>query len=457
VNFDQAAEYLQGLTRLGIKLGNERFEALLDRLGNPHRKLRPIHIAGTKGKGSTSVFASSALRAAGYRVGTYLSPFVYDLRERVQVDGEMIPREDFARLVTTIQPVADDLAETELGPTTEFELKTAVGFCYFAEQAVDIAVVEVGLGGRLDATNVLPNPLVSVITNIGYDHTNLLGETLTEIAGEKAGIVKPHGICVTGSREPEALARIEEACREREAELIRVEPGVDWDVDETGAIWVRTPKRDLRELRLGLLGDFQQANAAVAAHALDRAAGITISDDQMRTGLASARLPGRFETIRSDSPAVVVDAAHNAMAAEALAQAVERLYPGRSLIVVAGMSKGHEPLEFLSELLKGFDLGRVTLIATEPEFRPRAASEVADAAREVGVGTVLTVPAVVDAAGLALDLACQTAEETLVLVTGSFYTIGELPPRRWQEIFGARGLNTPIPANLWENRMRVNL
>ena len=200
MDFDEALAFMQGRLRLGVKLGNERFLALLARLGDPQDRLRVIHVAGTKGKGSTTAMAAAVLQAAGYKVGAYLSPYVYDVRERIQVNGEMIPRADFARWVSEIRPHVEALEATEHGPTTEFELKTAVGLCWLAEQSVDYAVLEVGLGGRLDATNVVSRPLVTVITNIGLDHVELLGETLGEIAREKAGIVKPGVPCVTGVR-----------------------------------------------------------------------------------------------------------------------------------------------------------------------------------------------------------------------------------------------------------------
>ena len=186
MEYNEALAYLEGRLRLGVKLGNERFLALLHRLGDPQEHLRVVHIAGTKGKGSTAAMAASILQAAGYKVGVYLSPYVYDVRERIQVNGVLIPRADFARWVTQIQPHVEALEQTDFGPTTEFELKTAVGLCYFAEQSVDYAVLEVGLGGRLDATNVVARPLVTVITNIGLDHTELLGHTLAAIAGEKS-------------------------------------------------------------------------------------------------------------------------------------------------------------------------------------------------------------------------------------------------------------------------------
>ena len=192
---------MSGLIRFGWKLGNERMEALCTRLGNPQKRYRVIHVAGTKGKGSTTALTAGILQDQGHRVGAYFSPYVYDGRERIQVDGEMIGREDFSQLVTLVRPHIEALAATDHGQTTEFELKTVLAFLYFAETNVDFACIEVGIGGRLDATNVVA-PTVTVITNIGLDHTDLLGDTHAKIAVEKAGIIKPGVPCITATANP---------------------------------------------------------------------------------------------------------------------------------------------------------------------------------------------------------------------------------------------------------------
>ena len=318
MEFDEALEYLQGRLRIGVKLGNDRFLALLERLGNPQNHLRVIHIAGTKGKGSTTAMVASILSAAGYKVGAYLSPYVYDVRERVQINGEMISRSDFARWISAIQPHVEALERTDLGATTEFELKTAVGLCYFAEQIVDFAVVEVGLGGRLDATNVISSPLVTVITNIGLDHTEILGETLGAIAAEKAGIIKPGIPCVTGVPVGgEAWEVIERICRERHAPLVSIQS----PSDDLRSLTLTTDRRTLNGVHLRLRGAFQAQNAAAALTALDcidAEALPQVSNEAVRHGLETAWVPGRLQQV-SEQPTVVVDVAHNEISA---AQAV---------------------------------------------------------------------------------------------------------------------------------------
>jgi len=457
MNFDDAVGYVRGRLRLGVKLGNDRFLALLDRLGNPQDSFQPVHIAGTKGKGSTAVMAASMLRVAGYRTGTYLSPYVYDVRERIQIDGAMIPRDDFARWVSTIKPHVEALEATEFGATTEFELKTAIGFCYFAEQKVDYAVVEVGLGGRLDATNVFKSPLVTAITTIGYDHVEMLGPTLADIAREKAGIVKPGVPCVTaviaGS---EADGSIRAICRDRDAPLIYVTEGeggeIRYQSNEDGTLSVQTPIRRLDGVHMRLRGSFQNGNAAVAIGALDSIDADrrpAITDEQARLGLEEAYLPGRLDHL-STQPAVVVDGAHNELAAQALARAlrevdlIPRDYPspalpsregGRSrrLILVVGMSRNHAPATFLEPLLA---LKPAALIATQPAFHPRDAREIASIAADAKVEVVRVVDSsVVDACRAALAL---STSDDIICLTGSFYTVGDVPPDTWIDLLKER-------------------
>ena len=428
MDFDEALTYLQGRLRMGVKLGNDRFLALLDRLGNPQDRLRVIHIAGTKGKGSTTAMVASVLSIAGYKVGAYLSPYVYDVRERVQINGEMISREDFARWVSVIQPHVEALEGTELGATTEFELKTAIGLCYFAEQAVDFAVLEVGLGGRLDATNVISSPLVTVITNIGLDHTEILGETLGAIAAEKAGIIKEGISCVTGVPVGgEAWQVIERICRERDAPLISIQP----PSDDARSLTLTTDRRTLRGVQLQLRGAFQAQNAAAALTALD-SIGLEalplVPNEVAQRGLEAAWVPGRLQQV-SEEPTVVVDVAHNEISASALADALRTYFQAESrrVILVVGLSRNHDPEAFLKPLA---GLNPAALIATQPACRPRPAEDIAFAAQALGLPNIATVESsVLDAVRSALN---QARPDDLICLTGSFYTVGDVPPAFWQ-------------------------
>jgi len=444
MDFDASVRYMQGRLRLGVKLGNDRFLALLERLGNPQDQIAVVHIAGTKGKGSTATMAASILRAAGKKTGLYLSPFVYDMRERIQIDGEPIPKDEFARLMTLIRPHVEALEATDHGATTEFELKTAVGYLYFAESKVDCAVVEVGLGGRLDATNVVRKPLTTVITNIDLDHTELLGDTPAAIAFEKAGILKSGVPCVTGvPRGTEAYESIVSVAQERGVPLLHVVPGHREDSGDTvyltgmdGTLTVATPRRALSRIKLRLGGAFQNGNAALAVAALDSIPEDVlgpISDTAVVRGLETAYLPGRFERV-SDNPIVIVDVAHNELSARILAQSLIEGYAAdrRRLVLVVGLSKNHAPDTFLPPLLA---LRPSLVIATEPKFHPRNADEIAEVARSQGFEAVRIVRESVRAAVLEALRAAGSGD--IICLTGSFYTVGDIPPSEWPELIAS--------------------
>ena len=433
VNYEESVQYMSGLLLFGERLGRERLIALLARLGDPHQGLRCVHVAGTNGKGSTTTFVASILRSAGRRVGLYLSPYVFDLRERIQIDGKMIPCADFARWVSVIRPHIEDLARTPFGQITEFELKTAVAFCFFAEQGVDYAVLEVGLGGRLDATNVIPAPPVAVITHIGLDHTSILGDTLGKIAGEKAGILKPGSACVTAVSPGEALDRIAEIAAERGCPLHRVAPAgapeadgsfVTYAGETDGALTITLPETTLAQVRPGLRGPFQRGNAATAAAAIAvlRRRDDPVSDQAIRTGLERAALPGRFQIVfdgADGGPALVLDGAHNPDGAEVLAEALAATFPGRRIVLVIGTRNNHDPEPFLAPLAPLVH----RVVATAPLFRPKPAAETAAAAERAGLAVQVVEPA---AAAIAETWEAARPGE-VVVVTGSFYVVGETP------------------------------
>ncbi len=451
-----------GLQRFGMRLDRERFVELLRRLGSPHEKFPAIHVAGTNGKGSTVTFIASVLHRAGYKVGAYLSPYVFDLRERVQIGGEMIGKDDFSRWVKTIRPHVEAVAsQTDLGQTTEFELKTAIAFCVFAEQAVDFAVIEVGIGGRLDATNVIPPPLVSVITSIGWDHTPLLGTTLQEIAGEKAGIIKRGTLAtITGvAQNSVALQPIMRRAYADGVPLLRVAVAhtekqttaeslafvrdaatayVRCETLVNGAVRIHAPTA-LQEfglpplalsLRLALRGPFQAGNAGAALAALSilqKYEKAKIFPDILVEGLEKATLPGRFQVIKRDNKTLVLDVAHNTDGAQVLSDALRAEFadndgnlPHFSLVV--GMSRTHEPEPFLRLLAPIF----ASVTVTAPTFRPKPADETRQAALDAGVpeARLRVVEPVAEAIQQAWN---DTPDGGVVVVTGSFYTVGETP------------------------------
>lgn len=433
MTYEEALEYLNGLHKFGIKFGLERISALSHAFGNPHRQLRVIHVGGTNGKGSTCTFIASILREAGYRVGIYLSPYVHDVRERVQINGRMIPKQDFTDLISEIKPIADDIAETDLGPVTEFEVKTLVAYLYFLREQVDFAVLEVGMGGRFDATNIV-TPFVSVITNISLDHTERLGHTIEKIAFEKAGIIKTGSVLVTAVDDDKAWRVILNRCHEEGAEVWRVMkahakkagiPSADVQLHYSSkgeTFSLRGNETKIDDLKPGLLGQFQHVNAATAIAAILalQKYEVRLPSRSIYAGIANAYIPGRLEVIH-DKPTVVIDGAHNGDAARKLSEALKSGFHFDKLILVVGMLSTHSAREFLAHLAPMAS----KVIATQSHwFKASPAQEVADQARQFCADVE-----VVDKVPEAVERALEIAEENdLVLVTGSFYTIGEVPP-----------------------------
>lgn len=394
-----------------------RVEALMSMLGDPHQAYPSIHVAGSKGKGSVSAFCASALHAAGYRVGLYTSPHMQKFTERIQINLQNIAPKELAALVEEIKPHVAAIPRT-----TTFEIMTALAFLYFARQEVDIAVIEVGLGGRLDATNVV-TPLVSVITALSLEHTSILGSTLAEIAGEKAGIIKEGVPVVSAPQESDALDVIQQTASRYNAALIQI--GVDhhfapvkhsldgqtfriWDEDEDQAI----------ELEISLLGGHQVENAAVAYAALHTLGdhGFEITTAALQRGFANARWPGRFEILNRD-PFVVVDSAHNLASSQKLHQALDEYFPEQALILIFGCSEDKDAAGMLSELAP-----RAEHIIATRSTHPRAMQPelILEIAQQFGRPTTLA-PLIEDAYDAALSL---VKPGDLILVTGSVFVAG---------------------------------
>lgn len=424
MNFREAMAYLQNLTKFGFNFGLGRIEELLRRVGEPHRELKVVHVGGTNGKGSTVAMVASVLNAAGYRVGTFTSPHLHSYTERYCINGEEIDPDRVAALISYLRPHLDAMVAEGYEHPTEFEVSTAMAFLYFKEEKVDLLVLEVGLGGIIDSTNVVV-PLVSVITNVAMDHMDYLGHTIEEIALAKAGIIKVGVPVVTAADDPLALNVIERVSREKGAELVLVGRDVTWEpIDRPLSLrgqylTVRGRKGEYSELWLPLIGRHQLTNAATAVAVLEILTdlGYRITPEVLREGLARTRWPARLE-VMSENPLVVIDGAHNYDGARMLRRALDDYFPDREVVLVLGMLGDKERARVASELAPR---ARVAVITRPNSSR---AGDWEFLAREVGrlVGHVETIADVRKAVKRALELA---RPEDLVCITGSLYMVAD--------------------------------
>jgi dihydrofolate synthase / folylpolyglutamate synthase len=420
---------LYRLRRFGMRPGLEVIEALLDSIDHPERSFRAVHIAGSKGKGSVAAMAAAILTASGRRTGLYTSPHLVSYRERIQIDRQPIPTADVVSGIDRLEAEAERLRRSgaiDRAPTF-FEITTALAFHYFRAQAVEAAVVEVGLGGRLDATNVLAAP-VGVVTTIELEHTEILGPTLTDIAREKAGILHRGMRGIIGEPKAEPRGEIERIADSRGVPLehlgeeLRFE---DREIDAKGQRFrVVTPHRTVDRVRIPLAGEFQAGNAALAIDAADtwvRDVGGSLSDTAIRSGLAKVRWPGRLERLYK-RPAVYLDVAHTPESARAIAQALAEIYPfaepSENVVMFGCLAEKH-----VDGILEAFAPLATTLVAVPVRSsRSLPVSEV----RRAAVGRFPRIVVAPDAAhGLALARAA-TGAEGFALVAGSDYLVGEI-------------------------------
>lgn len=337
MNYEEARNYLDQVSKGGSVLGLDNMRELLNRLGNPQDRLKFIHIAGTNGKGSVLAYLSTILTEAGYRTGRYISPVLFSYREKIQVDEKMIGREDLARLTAAVKETAEDMKKKHTGEPTIFEVETALAFLYFAEQNCDIVVLETGLGGALDATNVITTSVLEVIASVSMDHMDFLGDTLDKIALQKAGIIKPHTRVVSALQKPEAMEVIEETCRKQECVLNTADPGQVTDISH-GYDRQKFSYKQWKDMEISLMGSYQLTNAALALEAVDslRNLGYRLEDQAVYRGMKRAVWRGRF-TVISREPVIVMDGAHNPAAAEELKKSLELYFPDKKLFYIFGM------------------------------------------------------------------------------------------------------------------------
>ena len=439
MNYHEAVEYLQNLTRFGFNFGLGRVTELLRRLGNPHLPLRVIHIGGTNGKGSTLAMVAAILKAAGYRAGTFISPHLHSYTERYCINGVEISFERVAQLITSLRTHLDAMVSEGFEHPTEFEFSTALAFQYFLEEKVDFLVLEVGLGGAIDSTNVV-NPLVSVITNVSMDHMDYLGSTVKDIATVKAGIIKNGVPVVTAAGDGEVLEVIYKTCRQKGSPLIRVENGylgkqssslyrqyrqVFWEAGGENfsvagqRFSVKGLREDYTDLFLPLLGRHQLVNAAVAVATVDVLAeqGYAISKNAVCRGLAGTSWPARLE-ILGRRPLAIIDGAHNYDGAKSLRRALDDYFTEKEVILVLGMLGDKQCAGVVAELAP-----RARAVVVTRPNSPRSGDwqRLAEEALRY-VPEVYAIECVKDAVLRGVELA---AVDEVVCITGSLYMVAE--------------------------------
>lgn len=408
----QQLEYMYGLERFGIRLGLEAITELMETLDNPHQTFSSIHITGTTGKGSTASMIAAILQQTGRRVGCYTSPHLHRFNERVSINGEQISDAQLGNLMREIRQVTEKRAMT----VTFFEFTTAIAFLYFARKKVDSAVIEVGLGGLLDATNVI-SPTVSVITNVGYDHTEILGHTTMDIARNKAGIIKKGVPVVTAEHDPAINEYFESICRQRDATLYHV-PKSQPPQNENLSLEHQQFDYNNETYTLKLLGRHQVQNAltaVVTAEVLSKQ-GIAVTIDDCKAGLANATWEGRLDIIRKE-PLVLVDGAHNEDSFAALREFLDHTQlPHRATMLVA-LKKDKRVGKELTAILQSFD----HVIITEGTYEPTPAAKLAQEVQKFHQN-VEAIPGTREATQAALTI---TPPKDMLLITGSLYMIGE--------------------------------
>lgn len=428
-NVDQAIEWMHSLLMMGIKPGLMRMEWMLERLNHPERRLKFIHVGGTNGKGSTVSFLRHILQEAGHDVGSFTSPYIERFQNRIQFNGQDIADQDLLEVIRQIKPLADELAETELGAPTEFEVLTAIAILYYATISYpDIVVWEVGLGGKLDSTNVVM-PILSLITNVGYDHIHILGDKIEEIAEQKAGIIKPGISVVTGSKIPAVIEVIEEKAKEEKSRFyaidqqFHIQPGSYNQEQQTFSF--RSMFAQYEDLEISLHGKHQLQNAGVAIMALEvlkQYYAILWDEDHLREGLRKTFWMGRMEQIRA-KPLTIIDGAHNPEGMAAVRDTIEQYYSDRPVTVMFSAMKDKDILT----MLKHLDGAVNRLVLTQFNF-PRAATvkELMEQLEEVGNEWEMEIRAEENWVEAYQDLVQSAAENEVIMITGSLYFISEV-------------------------------
>ena len=425
MTYDDTIRFLYSIEKFGIRLGLENISLILNLLQNPHNQFKSIHIAGTNGKGSTAAMTASILQSAGYKTGLYTSPHLQDFRERIRINGFMIAEEDVIDLTERINY---ELGTQNSMQLTFFEFTTAMAFMYFAREKVDFAVVEVGMGGRLDATNVL-NPVVSIITEIDIEHTEHLGKDIKLIAGEKGGIIKEKGTVILSSRKPDVIEIIESICKDKNAKLYRIGRDFGFRNAEYGMrrskFEFHNPQSAIRNFEIPLLGKYHIINAstAIKASLIIKESGFKIDESNIRDGLKKVQWNGRLEIV-SENPIIILDGAHNPAAAKALSEELKKFRNAEygirvnQLMLIIGILKDKDYKGIISFLAPIADY----IIITKPKTdRGRIAEDL----KTESLKYKKDVEIIEDISEAISKAKSYTKSDDIICITGSFFTIGE--------------------------------
>lgn len=420
MKYQEALNYIEEITGLGIVPGLESIKELCRELGNPQETLKFVHIAGTNGKGSTLAFISTILQAAGYRVGRYVSPTIFEYRERIQVDGKMISKVALGELMEQVKAACERMVARGLSQPTPFEVETALAFLYFQKKKCDIVVLETGMGGLYDATNLITTTQVAVITSVGMDHMQFLGDTVEKIAGQKAGIIKNECYVICMKQDEAVMQVVEQTANEKQAMLVVA------DAEEAAKVRYGVEKQQfdyagMKRLTIALAGQHQIANAVVAIEAVRALGqkGFAVSEQAIREGLLATRWPGRF-TVVSKKPLFIVDGAHNEDAAQKLADSIEFYFTNRRIIYIMGILKDKEYDKVISLTHKYAD----QIITVTPPNNPRA-MHAYDLAKEIA--KVHTAVTAVDSLEEAVEMSSLLAgKDDVIIAFGSLSYLGRL-------------------------------
>ncbi|GAA0718240.1 folylpolyglutamate synthase/dihydrofolate synthase family protein [Clostridium malenominatum] len=422
MNYEQAIEYIENTSKYGNNAGTKRVETILELLGNPHKELKCIHVAGTNGKGSTTAMISQILIESGYKVGMYTSPYLEEFEERIQINGENIPKDRLSSVITKVFVAVEKIIE-EWGSPTEFEIITCAMFLYYYEEKIDYAVIEVGLGGRMDSTNVI-TPLVSVITSISFDHMGILGDTLEKIAYEKGGIIKEGVPVVLYPQEEEAENVIRDICSGKDSFLIKVDKYCVKEVENLYNVkyqkFIITTEEKEYNVQLSLLGVHQILNSAVVLNTIEQLQhqGVQIKEEHIKEGLKKVKWAGRMEIIQNN-PMVLLDGAHNIDGINKLSENVKKYFKYNNLILIIGILADKQVEEMIKTITP---LAHKVIAITPHSYRAENAEKLGEIIKKYNN----SYEKIEDYKEAYVKALSYCGKDDMVLVCGSLYMIGDM-------------------------------